>query len=102
MIEIRQRAGVNDDLTGSDEEPDQAGPDADQHQHAEQHGSELRRTSGGHAATYAEGRILCAAAMMASALWLMSLAEVAQPDTLIRMAGRPSHTVGPHQHVPSC
>jgi hypothetical protein len=39
--------------------------------------------------------------MMASALCLMSSAVVAQPETLIRMAGRSRHTVGPHQHVPS-
>jgi hypothetical protein len=39
--------------------------------------------------------------MMASALCLMSSAVVAQPQTLIRMAGRCCHTVGPHQQVPS-
>ena len=42
---------AGDDLTGSDEEPGQPGPDAGQHQHAQQYGSELRVTSSGHAAT---------------------------------------------------
>ena len=36
---------------------------------------------------------------MASVLFFMSSSDVAQPETLIRMAGRPSHTVGPHQHL---
>jgi hypothetical protein len=40
--------------------------------------------------------------MMAAALCWTSSAEVAQPDTLIRMAGRLCQVVGPHQHVPSC
>ena len=40
--------------------------------------------------------------MMASALAEMSSAVVAQPETLIRMAGRCCQVVGPHQHVPSC
>ena len=40
--------------------------------------------------------------MMASALCLMSSSVVAQPEMLIRMAGRCCHTVGPHQQVPSC
>jgi hypothetical protein len=39
--------------------------------------------------------------MIAPALSSMSAAVVAQPEMLIRMAGRPCHTVGPHQHVPS-
>jgi len=44
---------------------------------------------------------LAEAPMMASALLVMSSLDVAQPQMLIRMAGRCSHTVGPHHHVPS-
>jgi hypothetical protein len=42
-----------------------------------------------------------AARRIADTLWSTSSSRVAQEETLMRIAARPCHSVGPHQQVPS-